>query len=99
MGKAFQGLLDVNLECYRITSSLVEDVHKAAQAALDRRPRAKTEPAVKVDATCRRVSAPSVQSLPADDNINRRASAPTVCFDDLLGDVSGLDAKKKPPPK
>jgi len=101
VGKAFSGLLDVNLECFRVTSALVEDVHKAAQAAIDEhtRPRARTEP-VRTEPIPRRASVPQAQA-PSPTNSNRRATVPNVkaevSFDDLLGDVGGNTRPSKVP--
>lgn len=100
VSKAFASLIDINLESFRIASSLVEEVHKAAQVALqdNARPRSKTEqvpPAYAPPTRCqttptinRRVSAPNVTSPPAKTE--------TVAFEDLIGDMSGGNTSKAP---
>jgi len=93
ISKAFVGLIDVNLECFRIASTLVEEVHSSAQAVLsnqeaEARPRAQTLPASNPSKPAPARTAATAQTLP-------KATKPPAA--DLLGGMG--EAKAQPAPK
>jgi len=81
VGKAFAGLLDANLECFRQASASIEQVHSSAQAALgDAAGTVVTEP-VPI-----RPIEPSFQYAPPA-TVPAAAAPQVAMFDDLLGGV------------
>jgi hypothetical protein len=90
IGKAFQGLLDANLECFRAASASVEEAHNSAQKALE--DLARPPPTVGQSASRRNTVNTSTPPAPAQKApaIDRRNTAPAASLDfDLIG---GMDA-------
>lgn len=80
IGKAFAGLLDVNLGCFRAATNSLDEAYTAAQQLL--KDKAKPKP------TVGRQAPPAAPTAPAPaSNITRRATAPAVSFAEPMDDL------------
>jgi hypothetical protein len=105
ISNAFVGLIDVNLECFRMGSSLVEEVQSLAKTVVSsdkakaRSPAAAPAPAAQIPTAARRDRAQtSPNEIPTPPIARRNTAPPPASFDDLLGEVSGGYASKQPQP-
>jgi len=104
LGKAFENLLGVNLECFRAASASVEEAHKSAQKVLKDSAAPKSlGRAAAPKAAAAAYAPPAAPVAPAPEksaaHLQRRATAPAGGFDDLIGfgDMGGSTATKSAP--
>lgn len=107
IGKAFAGLLNVNLECFRATSTSLEEAFTAAQQVLKEKAKPKLAPAVPQQAPAAPAApapaGPAANALSSANDLHRRKTAPSIAShkssftppDDLL-DFGGSQSAKLP---